>query len=64
MAFIQIGDEYGLSVECVVFPKVFSKYKSLLVKDCVVIIDGHIDTKNDKPTIIVERIYPTTKLSS
>ena len=30
------------------------------MKDFVIVIEGHIDNKNDKTAIIVERIYPTT----
>ena len=56
MAFITLSDEKGLVIECVVFPKVFEQYKNFLLKDSVVIIRGHIDTKNDKPVIIAEKI--------
>ena len=59
MAFVVIGDEKGLSIECVVFPRVFKQHKTLLIKDSVVIIEGRIDTKNDKPTIIAEKISAT-----
>lgn len=64
MAFLVIGDEKGVFVECVVFPKVFDKYKGILAKDTVVVVEGHIDTKNDKPTIIAEKIYLKNHLSS
>lgn len=64
MAFLVVGDEHGLLVECVVFPKVFEQYKNLLVKDVVIIIDGHLDTKNDRPMVIVEKIYPSNSFSS
>ena len=56
MAFITLSDEKGLVIECVVFPKVFEQYKNFLLKDSVVVIRGHIDTKNDKPVIIAEKI--------
>jgi len=56
MAFINISNEIGKTVECIVFPKIFDQYKYLLVKDTVIIIDGKIDSKNDKPIIIVEKI--------
>ncbi len=59
MAFLVIGNENGVVMECVIFPTVFEKYKNLLLKDSIIIIDGHVDTKNDKPTIIVEKIYPS-----
>jgi len=56
MAFITISNERGISVECIVFPKIFGQYKYLLSKDSVILINGKIDTKNDKPVIIVEKI--------
>ena len=56
MAFLIIGNEKGLSVECVVFPRIFEQHKILLIRDSVVIIEGYLDTKNDKPTIIAEKI--------
>ncbi|MEK9178564.1 MAG: DNA polymerase III subunit alpha, partial [Patescibacteria group bacterium] len=58
MAFITIGDEKGLVVECVVFPKIFEKYKSLLLKDQVIVLEGKVDTKNERPVLIVEKISP------
>lgn len=59
MAFITISDENGTLAECVVFPKVFERCKSYLLKDSVILIEGHIDAKNDKPVIIAEKILPT-----
>lgn len=56
MAFISIGDEKGISVECIVFPRVFDQYKTLLAKDGVVVIEGKVDMKNEKPVIIVNSI--------
>lgn len=64
MAFLVIGNEKGLSVECVVFPRIFEEHKSLLTRDAVIIIEGHLDTKNDKPTIIAEKISAVNRLSS
>ena len=56
MAFITIGDEKGIAVECIVFPKIFEKYKSLLLKEQVIVLEGRIDTKNERPVLIVEKI--------
>ena len=64
MAFLVIGNEKGLSIECVVFPRIFEQHRSLLIRDSVIIIEGHLDTKNDKPTVIVEKISPVNRLSS
>jgi len=58
MAFITIGDEKGLAVECIIFPKIFEKYKSLLLKDQVIVLEARIDTKNERPVLIVEKISP------
>lgn len=64
MAFIVLSDEKGLHVECIIFPKVFETYKSYLIKDSIVIIDGYVDTKNEKPMIIVEKIREKNHFSS
>lgn len=59
MAFIVISDENGTIAECVIFPKVYSQYKSYLNKDSVILITGRLETKNEKPVIIAEKISPT-----
>ncbi len=56
MAFVTIGDEKGIIIECVVFPKIYEKYKAYITKDSLIIMEGHIDTKNDRPVIIAEKI--------
>ncbi|OGH38282.1 MAG: DNA polymerase III subunit alpha [Candidatus Levybacteria bacterium RIFCSPLOWO2_01_FULL_38_21] len=56
MAFLTIGDEKGITVECVIFPKFFEQYKSYLLRDTVIIIEGRVDTKNEKPIIIAEKV--------
>ncbi|OGH02468.1 MAG: DNA polymerase III subunit alpha [Candidatus Levybacteria bacterium RIFCSPHIGHO2_01_FULL_37_17] len=56
MAFITLGDENGAIVECVIFPKIFDSYKTVLTKENVVLIHGKIDSKNERPVIIVEKI--------
>lgn len=58
MAFVLLSDENGVQVECVVFPKVYDRYKSYLIRDTVIIVEGKLDARNDKPTIIVEKIKP------
>ena len=63
MAFIAIGDEKGVQIECIVFPKVFEQYKSVLTNDNVIVIEGKIDLKNDKPMIIAQRIATAESLT-
>ena len=56
MAFVTLEDNVGYSVECVVFPKTFDTFKYNLVKDSLVIIEGRLDFKDDRPVIIAENI--------
>lgn len=56
MAFISLTDEKGSALESVVFPRVFDMYKNALIKDSVVTVRGKLDTKNDKPTILVDTV--------
>jgi DNA polymerase III subunit alpha len=56
MAFITLGNENGVVVECVIFPKIFDMYKTIITKENVILITGKIDSKNDKPVIIAEKI--------
>ena len=58
MAFVSLGNEKGIIVDCVVFPKIFEKYKYLITKDTVVLIEGRLDSNNDKSVVIVEKITP------
>lgn len=64
MAFLSIGDEKGITVECVVFPKTYEEYKSLLIADSVVLVEGKLNTKDEKMTIIVDRILPAKHLQA
>jgi len=64
MAFITIANETGVLIECVVFPKVFDLYKNTLVKENVILISGKVDSKNDKPVILVEKISNFSSLAA
>ena len=61
MAFITIGDEKGIVVECIIFPKIFDQYKSYLTRDTVIIVEGRVDTRNERPIVIVERVSGVNK---
>ncbi len=56
MAFISLTDEKGSTLECVIFPRIFEIYKDALIKDSVIIAEGKLDTKNDKPTVLVDNV--------
>ena len=61
MAFIVVEDLYS-SIEVVVFPKVFERYKSLLVEDGIVLITGRVSIREEEqPKILCEEIRPLIK---
>jgi len=63
MAFINIEDLTG-SMEAIVFPAVYEKYRNLLHLDSKVYIKGRIDYKEDEaPKLLVEEVRPLEKNS-
>lgn len=56
MAFVRLEDHIGVSVECVVFPKIFERSKAYLIKDAIVVVEGRLDHKEDIPVIIVDGV--------
>nr|WP_246578156.1 DNA polymerase III subunit alpha [Clostridium frigoris] len=64
MAFINLEDLYA-SVEVIVFPKTFEKYKSLVEEDEIVIIKGRVSIREEEqPKILCEDIKPLAKINS
>ena len=64
MAFINLEDLYA-SVEVIIFPKTFDKYKSLMEEDEIVIIKGRISIREEEqPKDICEEIQPLLKINS
>jgi len=64
MAFINLEDLYA-SVEVIVFPKTFEKYKSLIEEDEIVIIKGRVSIREEEqPKILCEDIQPLLKINS
>ncbi len=60
MAFISVEDLYG-SIECVAFPNVYDKIKSLVVADKVVLISGKMQLDEEKaPVIILDKMQEHT----
>lgn len=55
MSFILISDQSG-KIEGVVFPKTYEKYKQYLKEDNIVFIDGKINNRDDKISVIVEKV--------
>ncbi len=58
MAFISVGDEKGMTIECVIFPKTYVQVKTYIVQDSVVMIEGRLDSKDDRLVIIADKVVP------
>ena len=57
MAFMTISDEKGVGIECVVFPKTYEVYKDILIVDNVVLVQGKLNSRDDKLALLVDRVY-------
>ena len=56
MAFVQLEDLYG-STEAIVFPRVYDKYRSMLVNDNIVILSGKLSIREDEaPKLLLESV--------
>jgi DNA polymerase-3 subunit alpha len=63
MAFIAIGDEKGITIEAVIFPKIYQQYRQLIIQDSVIVIEGKLNLKDDRPVIIADRITSAKNLT-
>jgi len=61
MAFVELEDLYG-TLEIIVFPKIYEKFKSLLVQDAIVLVEGRISQKEEEAAkIICDAVRPLKK---
>jgi DNA polymerase-3 subunit alpha len=64
MAFVKLEDLYG-TIEVIIFPKHFEKYKSLITNDALVIITGRVSMREEEqPKVICEGMKPISKVKS
>ena len=62
MAFLQLEDLVG-SIEVIVFPKVYEKYKSFINEDAKVYIEGRLSVSDEQDTkIICEAVHDFSKV--
>lgn len=61
MAFITVEDPYG-TIECIVFPKVFTRSMTLLEKDTPILLEGTLNFREEEtPKVLVNKIAPLVK---
>ncbi|MBV9354272.1 MAG: DNA polymerase III subunit alpha, partial [Chloroflexi bacterium] len=54
MCILTLEDLHG-SVEAIVFPRTFDRFPDLWREELILVVDGKVDTRNDKPQLVVER---------
>ena len=64
MAFIMLEDLYD-SVEVIVFPSIYERYRPLLEEDNLVVIRGRLSLREDEePKIIMNEVKPLVKMTA
>ena len=59
VVFITLEDESGL-IDCVVFPKVYEKYGSVIYSNSALIIEGRVQKMGNGISIIASKVSPLT----
>jgi DNA polymerase III subunit alpha len=54
MAVLALEDLHG-SIECVVFPRLYEKTPEVFREDAILILDGRVDTRSERPQVVVDR---------
>jgi len=60
LGIVTLEDLHG-QVEAIVFPDDLEKYRSILVPDAVVFLDGEVDRKREEPSLRVKRVIPASE---
>jgi DNA polymerase-3 subunit alpha len=55
MAVIMLEDLHG-AIECVAFPRVYEKAADAFREDAIVVVEGKVDNRDERPQIIVDRL--------
>jgi DNA polymerase-3 subunit alpha len=59
MAVLIIEDLHG-TIEAVVFPRVYERATDVFREDTILVIEGKVDTRGERPQIVVDRAEPWT----
>jgi DNA polymerase-3 subunit alpha len=54
MAVVTLEDLHG-SIEAVVFPRIYERSAEVFKDDAILLIDGKVDTRGERPQIVVDR---------
>ncbi len=61
MAFLQLEDRTA-QTEVVVFPQTFAKYRDLLEKERLIVLEGRVDLQDDTAKLLASRVWDATAL--
>ena len=56
MAFVTINDENSDSIEATIFTAAYEKYHELIEVNKIVIVSGHLETRNNKQSLIINEM--------
>jgi hypothetical protein len=59
MAVLTLEDLHG-TIEAVVFPRVYERAADVFKDDAILVIEGRVDTRGERPQIVVDRAEPWT----
>jgi len=57
MAFLSVEDDTG-KIDVVVFPNLFQEAKIHLVQDTIILIEGKVDHRDDRVSLLADKIIP------
>ena len=60
MAVLVLEDLHG-SIEVVAFPRVYDRAIEVLREDAILVIEGKLDTRSERPQIVVDRVEEWTR---
>jgi DNA polymerase-3 subunit alpha len=55
MAFVRVAD-FTSTIECVIFPKVFSKFGDSIMVDKIIAIKGSVSDRNDEKSVLIDAV--------
>jgi DNA polymerase-3 subunit alpha len=55
MAFVRVAD-FTSTIECVIFPKVFSKFSNDIMVDKIIAIKGSVSDRNDEKSVLIDAV--------
>jgi DNA polymerase III subunit alpha len=59
MAVLTLEDLHG-TIEAVVFPRIYERSAELFREDAILVVEGKVDTRSERPQVVVDRVEEWT----